>query len=234
MARQTSRSLGLAHGQSKDKQRSSLIAITFVNTARRHGFCLSFFLMVDSDLVIGALVQKQELLAACGQWLQGGRYRLKPIPLDQLQDCWEGLDGMLIEADALDAAGLERLRRQGMLLPAVVIGEVTGGVTYHEAEMHLQPDQLEQLHYNLDAAVSRFLLQRLQRERGLGYLLITHDVEVIRAMAHRVIVMKDGAILETGSVDAVLDACAPPTRRRFLYRTRIFTWPRTLASTSTP
>ena len=43
------------------------------------------------------------------------------------------------------------------------------------------------------------LLQRLQRERGLSYLLITHDVEVIRAMAHQVIVMKDGAILESGA-----------------------------------
>ena len=50
------------------------------------------------------------------------------------------------------------------------------------------------------------LLQRLQRERGLAYLLITHDVDVVRAMAHEVIVMKDGEILETGSVDAVLSA----------------------------
>jgi circadian clock protein KaiA len=164
MARQTSRSLGLAHDQSKDKQRSSLIDRTLVNTALRHGFCLSFLLMVDTDLVIGALVQKQELLAACGQWLQGGRYRLKPIPLEQLQDCWDGLDGMLIEGEALDPEAMGRLRRTGLLLPAVVIGEVTGGVTYHEAEMHLQPDQLEQLPYNLDAAVSRFLQHRLQRE----------------------------------------------------------------------
>ena len=50
------------------------------------------------------------------------------------------------------------------------------------------------------------LLQRLQRERGLGYLLITHDVDVIRAMAHQVLVMKDGAIVEAGDVRAVLDA----------------------------
>ena len=48
------------------------------------------------------------------------------------------------------------------------------------------------------------LLQRLQREHGLSYLLITHDVDVIRAMAHQVLVMKDGVIVEHGSVDAVL------------------------------
>ena len=50
------------------------------------------------------------------------------------------------------------------------------------------------------------LLQRLQRERGLAYLLITHDVDVVRAMAHEVIVMKDGAVLEAGPVDTVLSA----------------------------
>jgi microcin C transport system ATP-binding protein len=50
------------------------------------------------------------------------------------------------------------------------------------------------------------LLQRLQRSHGLSYLLITHDVDVIRAMAHQVMVMKDGDIVEQGSVRAVLDA----------------------------
>jgi microcin C transport system ATP-binding protein len=49
------------------------------------------------------------------------------------------------------------------------------------------------------------LLQRLQREKGLSYLLITHDVDVIRAMAHDVMVMKDGDIVESGSVLQVLD-----------------------------
>ena len=60
------------------------------------------------------------------------------------------------------------------------------------------------------------LLQRLQRERGLSYLLITHDVEVIRAMAHQVIVMKDGAILETGSVERVLDAPEHPYTQKLV------------------
>jgi len=50
------------------------------------------------------------------------------------------------------------------------------------------------------------LLQRLQRERGLSYLLITHDVDVIRAMAHEVLVMKEGEIVESGSLAEVLDA----------------------------
>ncbi len=49
------------------------------------------------------------------------------------------------------------------------------------------------------------LLQRLQRERGLSYLLITHDVDVIRAMAHHVMVLKDGDIVETGLLAQVLD-----------------------------
>ena len=57
------------------------------------------------------------------------------------------------------------------------------------------------------------LLQRLQRERRLSYLLITHDVQVIRAMAHHVLVMKDGRILESGAVERVLDAPEHPYTR---------------------
>lgn len=50
------------------------------------------------------------------------------------------------------------------------------------------------------------LLQKLQRERGLSYLLITHDVDVIRAMAHQVMVMRDGEVLESGSLAQISEA----------------------------
>jgi len=60
------------------------------------------------------------------------------------------------------------------------------------------------------------LLQRLQKGKGLSYLLITHDVDVIRAMAHEVLVMKDGEVLESGSVAQVLDAPQHPYTQRLV------------------
>ncbi|MSQ76700.1 MAG: ATP-binding cassette domain-containing protein, partial [Rhodoferax sp.] len=50
------------------------------------------------------------------------------------------------------------------------------------------------------------LLQRLQRERGLSYVLITHDVDVIRAMAHQVLVMKDGEVVESGACEQLFQS----------------------------
>ncbi len=71
----------------------------------------------------------------------------------------------------------------------------------------------------LDVSIQKqvlILLQRLQREHGLSYLLITHDIAVIRAMAHQVIVMKGGRILESGPVSQVLDRPADPYTRQLV------------------
>ncbi|WP_322520308.1 dipeptide ABC transporter ATP-binding protein [Guyparkeria halophila] len=61
----------------------------------------------------------------------------------------------------------------------------------------------------LDAAVQLQvlrLLRDLQAEHDLTYLLITHDLAVVRALAHRVIVMLDGEVIESGPTGELLDA----------------------------
>jgi microcin C transport system ATP-binding protein len=47
------------------------------------------------------------------------------------------------------------------------------------------------------------LLRDLQRKWGLAYVFISHDLRVVRALAHKVIVMKDGDVVETGDGAAI-------------------------------
>lgn len=49
------------------------------------------------------------------------------------------------------------------------------------------------------------LLRELQEKRGLSYMFISHDLRVIRAMAHDLIVMKDGRVVESGPAAQVFE-----------------------------
>ena len=120
--------------------------------------------MPDSALTVASLVRDPALQAAVSRWLAAGRYALVQVdpgadPVSDLDRLREEFDALLIEDSAVDPQLYEGLSERGLVLPTVVIGEVTGEVSFHEAEVRLPPDQLEQLPYSLDAALSRFLRQ---------------------------------------------------------------------------
>ena len=48
------------------------------------------------------------------------------------------------------------------------------------------------------------LLNRIQEQRGISYIFISHDMAAIRAMSDRIGVMKDGCLIEVGPSDEVL------------------------------
>ncbi|WP_430397677.1 ABC transporter ATP-binding protein [Ferrovibrio sp.] len=50
------------------------------------------------------------------------------------------------------------------------------------------------------------LLRDLQQKHGLAYLFISHDLRVVRALADRVLVMKDGRVVEEGAAKALFTA----------------------------
>jgi len=50
------------------------------------------------------------------------------------------------------------------------------------------------------------LLAGLQQRYGMSYLFISHDLAVVRAMSHRVMVMKNGDVVEEGEAEALFDA----------------------------
>ncbi|WP_321809243.1 dipeptide ABC transporter ATP-binding protein [Burkholderia sp. BCC1985] len=60
------------------------------------------------------------------------------------------------------------------------------------------------------------LLADLQQKYNLGYVFISHDLEVIGAMAHRVAVMQDGAIVESGDVADIFTKPSHPYTQKLL------------------
>jgi microcin C transport system ATP-binding protein len=60
------------------------------------------------------------------------------------------------------------------------------------------------------------LLSSLQKKYGLSYILVTHDIDVVRAMAHRVMVMKDSRIVESGPLEQILERSKSDYTRRLV------------------
>jgi len=114
-----------------------------------------------------------------------------------------GLDAGMAERYPHEFSGGQRQRiaiaRAIILKPAfVVLDEPTSAL-----DMSVQAQIVE-------------LLRELQRKHELGYLFISHDLRVIRAMAHQVLVMKDGKVVEQGEAEALFKAPREPYTQALL------------------
>ena len=49
------------------------------------------------------------------------------------------------------------------------------------------------------------LLQKIQKDKGLSYIFISHDMKAVRAMSDRIAVMKDGKFVEMGSKEQIFE-----------------------------
>ena len=122
--------------------------------------------MARPALTVALLLSTPELVESCRQWLPSSRYESVPLLPSSGEDLAEimaphqnDFDAVVLEQTLLDDRVRERLMSAGLLFPAVIVGELKGHVDYHPEELHLPGDQLAQLGYNIDAAISRFLRQ---------------------------------------------------------------------------
>ncbi|WP_406141460.1 dipeptide/oligopeptide/nickel ABC transporter permease/ATP-binding protein [Streptomyces sp. NBC_01089] len=126
------------------------------------------------------------------------------------------------------ARAVELLRLVEIPFPEQIVRryphEISGGMAQRvliAGAMSCEPDLLiaDEPTTALDVRVQAEvldLLRRLQRERGLGVLLVTHNLGVVADVCDRVAVMRAGSIVETGSTGQVLHDPKDPYTRTLL------------------
>ena len=129
--------------------------------------------------------------------------------------------------------GREKERRIGELLDQVELGahhigrfpaELSGGQKQRVSiarALAAKPDLMicDEITSALDQIIQGEilkLLMQLQRETGVSYLFITHDIATVRAIADEVVVMNRGKIVQQGPKDTVLSPPYPPYTGRLL------------------
>ena len=106
----------------------------------------------------------------------------------------------------------------GLILKHRYPGEFSGGQRQRIAiarAIALRPEflVLDEPTSSLDMTVQTQilgLLRELQERYNLAYLFISHDLRVIRAMSHEILVIKDGVIVERGPTEKIFEAPVHP------------------------
>lgn len=157
------------------------------------------------------------------------------------QDPYSSMDPLMTIGDAIGEPLLvhhrtpaaERRRKAGELLERVGLrvqlldrypGELSGGQLQRIAiarALTVEPAMIvaDEAVAALDASVRAQVLNLmadLQVERGLSYLFITHDLALVEVIADRVIVMRDGRVVEMGTVSQIFDDPREPYTRELL------------------
>ena len=145
-------------------------------------------------------------------------------PMTALDPCYRVIDQMIevmrqhrrVSAKAATARALELLGKVGIASAAerarAYPHQLSGGLRQRvmiamallcEPDLIIADEPTTALDVTIQAQILR-LLADLQRETGVGLVLITHDLGVVAGIAERIAVMYGGEIVETGATDAIL------------------------------
>ncbi|MBO0133951.1 ABC transporter ATP-binding protein [Agrobacterium burrii] len=143
------------------------------------------FASLNPRMTIGQIIEEGLIINDLG--------KNKAERLDRVRDALEaaGMPGNILSRFPHEFSGGQRQRIA--IARAVAL----------EPEFILLDEPTSALDLSVQAQIID-LLRKLQDERGLSYLFISHDLKVVRALCHRVIVMQSGRIVEEGPVEDVL------------------------------
>lgn len=143
------------------------------------------FASLNPRMTIGQIIEEGLVINGLG--------RTRAERLDRVRDALEaaGMPGNILSRFPHEFSGGQRQRIA--VARAVAL----------EPEFILLDEPTSALDLSVQAQIID-LLRKLQDERGLSYLFISHDLKVVRALCHRVIVMQRGRIVEQGPVEDVL------------------------------
>ncbi len=143
------------------------------------------FASLNPRMTIGQIIAEGLIVNAIGANMAERRERVRRALVDS------GMPGEILNRFPHEFSGGQRQRIA--IARAVAL----------EPDFILLDEPTSALDLSVQAQILE-LLKRLQAERGLSYLFISHDLKVVRSLCHRVLVMQNGRIVEQGPVDQVL------------------------------